>query len=353
MSSRNVERGSSQNQRFLEGHSQIKHSMSNTDFVAKVNYGRLCPAANGESRVRTSAKWLGSRFVTLAYVLVLLSTAYTTARATDSVAGEPNVASAAQLETGFHLLYDLKPAEAKTQFEAWEKSHPEDPLGNALEAANYLLEECYRQGVLTSEFFLAEKRPADKKDLKPDPARRAGFFAAFQRAQELAQARLKSAPDDVNALFAMTLSLGMQANYTSLIENRQMESLNMMKDAARYAKQLLGIDANAADAYLALGAMNYMVGSLPGHQKFFLGFKGIHGDENAGIQQLQITATRGHYLRPFAKMLLGLAALRQKKPDIARTQFSELAAEFPSNPLFASELAKLSPVTASVARRGP
>jgi hypothetical protein len=36
-----------------------------------------------------------------------------------------------------------------------------------------------------------------------------------------------------------------------------------------------------------------------------------------------------------------LAALREKKPEVARAQLTELVAEFPENPLFASELAKL------------
>jgi len=52
-------------------------------------------------------------------------------------------------------------------------------------------------------------------------------------------------------------------------------------------------------------------------------------------------AARGHYLRPFAKILLALAALREKKPELARIQLNELVAEFPENPLFASELSKL------------
>ena len=194
--------------------------------------------------------------------------------------------------------------------------------------------------MLTSEFFLDDSS-SDKSPLQPDPAKRAAFLAAYQRAQQLAQARLKAAPNDTNALFAMTLSLGMQADYAGLIEKRRVESLAMMKDAASYAKKLLAIDPMAADAYLALGAANYIVGSLPGHQRFFLGFKGIHGNEKEGISQLEIAATRGHYLRPFAKMLLALASLKQKNPEAARVQFSELVAEFPDNPLFSSELARL------------
>ena len=246
-----------------------------------------------------------------------------------------------ELDAGFRLLYELKPEEARAQFEAWQKSHPEDPLGSAAEAAAYLFEECYRQGVLTSEFFLDDKRFLGKVPLKPDPRLRAAFFAADKQAQELAQKRLQTNPGDTNALFAMTLSLGMQADYASLIDKRQVESLKMIKDADRYADKLLAVAPDAADAYLTLGTANYIIGSLPGYKKFFLGFSGIHGDKKVGIQQLEIAAERGHYLRPFAKIMLALAALREKNPEVARTQLTELVAEFPDNPLFASELAKL------------
>jgi hypothetical protein len=96
-----------------------------------------------------------------------------------------------ELDAGFHLLYELKPEEAHNQFEALQKSHPEDPLGSAADAAAYLFEECYRQGVLTSEFFLDNKRFLGKIPLKPDPELRAAFFAADKQAQELAHCDCK------------------------------------------------------------------------------------------------------------------------------------------------------------------
>ena len=248
-----------------------------------------------------------------------------------------------ELDAGFHFLYELKPEEAHKQFEAWQKSHPEDPLGSASEAAAYLFEECYRQGVLTSEFFLDDKRFLGKIALKPDPELRAAFFAADKQAQDLAQLRLKTNPDDPNALFAMTLSLGMQADYASLIDKRQLDSLKKIREADTYAKRLLIIAPDAADAYLGLGTANYFIGSQPILKQFFLGIVGIHGDKKAGIQQIQIAADRGHYLRPFAKIMLALAALREKNTEVARSQLSDLVAEFPQNPLFSSELAKLGP----------
>jgi hypothetical protein len=246
-----------------------------------------------------------------------------------------------ELEAGFHLLYGLKPAEARQHFEARQKSHPQDPLASAAEAASYLFEECYRQGVLTSAYFLDDNRFLGKVPIKPDPELRAAFFAADKQTLKLAQPLLQKNPDDANALFAMTLSLGMQADYASLIDRHQLDSLKMIREADKYAKRLLAIAPEGADAYLTLGAANYIIGSLPGFKRFFLGFAGIHGDKKLGLQQLQIAADRGHYLRPFAKILLALAALREKKPEIARVQLKELVAEFPENPLFAGELAKL------------
>ena len=247
-----------------------------------------------------------------------------------------------ELDTGFRLLYELKFSEARAQFEAWQKSHPQDPLGYASEAASYLFEECYRQGVLTSDFFMDNKRFLGEIPLKPDPQLRAAFFASDNRAQDLAQLLLKTNPDDPNALFAMSLSLGMQADYASLIDKHQLDSLKKIREADTYSKRLLKVAPEAADAYLGLGTANYIIGSLPGTKKLFLGLAGIHGDKKKGIEQLETAAKYGHYVRPFAKILLALTALREKTPEVARAQLTELVAEFPENSLFASELAKLS-----------
>ncbi len=124
----------------------------------------------------------------------------------------------------------------------------------------------------------------------------------------------------------------------------------MIREADKYAKKLLAVAPDAADAYLTLGTANYIIGSLPGPKKFFLGFAGIHGDKKVGIQQLEIAADHGHYLRPFAKILLALAALRENKPGVARDQLDELVAEFPENPLFARELDKLKASPAATVR---
>ena len=133
----------------------------------------------------------------------------------------------------------------------------------------------------------------------------------------------------------------MQADYASLIDKRQLGSLKKIGQADTYSKRLLAVAPQAADAYLGLGTANYVIGSLPGIKRAFLSLGGIHGDKERGIRQIRIAADQGQYLRPFAKVLLAMVALREKKPELARVQLNQLIAEFPQNPLFASDLAKI------------
>lgn len=111
----------------------------------------------------------------------------------------------------------------------------------------------------------------------------------------------------------MTISLGMQADYAGLIEKHQLESLGMIREADKFAKKLLAVAPDAADAYLTLGAANYIIGSLPGLKRFFLHFKGISGDKRGGIQQLEIAAAGGRYLRPFAKNSPGAGGVAREE----------------------------------------
>jgi hypothetical protein len=83
---------------------------------------------------------------------------------------------------------------------------------------------------------------------------------------------------------------------------------------------------------------NYVIGSLPSYKRAFLWFGGLHGDKQRGMDQMGSAAEHGHYLKPFAKVMLALAYEREKKPALARVLLAELAVEFPTNAVFAREL---------------
>jgi tetratricopeptide (TPR) repeat protein len=248
--------------------------------------------------------------------------------------------SVPELAAGFRLLYEQNFTESRNLFLAWEKQHPDEPFAHIAVAASYLFEEFYRQGVLTSEYFLNDKKFLHGIDGKPDATRMEGFRREREHAIQASRQRLKKDPKDADALFALTLAAGMQADALSILEKKNFDGLRQIKEADAYAKRLLAVRPDADDAWLALGTANYIIGCMPTATRFFLWFGGVHGDRSLGMEQLQKTAEKGRYLRPYAMILLALAARREKQHDRARQLLRQLKEEFPRSPLFAAEYAR-------------
>ena len=252
----------------------------------------------------------------------------------------PAFTTVPELAAGFDLLYEQRFAEAREAFASWESRNPEEPFGEVAVAASYLFEELYRQDVLTSDFFLDEKKFLRGIDGKPDSERMRNFREALAEARQLARKRQKTSPNDGEALFALTLAAGMESNALSILEKKHLEGLKRMKEANKYAKQLLAQHPDAADAYIASGIANYIVGSLNSGSRLALWFGGIHGDRKLGMEQVAKTAESGRYLRPFAKIVLALAARRENQTALAQRLLRELKEQYPASALFASEYAK-------------
>ncbi|MDR5727083.1 MAG: hypothetical protein RB191_06405, partial [Terriglobia bacterium] len=98
---------------------------------------------------------------------------------------------------------------------------------------------------------------------------------------------------------------------------------------------------HAYDAYLAVGMENYILGLKPAPVRWLLQMAGGETNKVLGEQDLELTASQGHYLQPLAKLLLAVAAVRDKDKVKARDLLSSLAREFPNNPLYAQQLAKI------------
>jgi hypothetical protein len=247
--------------------------------------------------------------------------------------------SASVLETGFRDLYQLQFGEARSQFVVYQKMQPGDPLGKAAEAASYLYEEFNAKGVFSSAFFLNDSKLFGGVNGSASENRNAAFLETDHQARDMAKQRLGSNPQDARGLLVLTLADGMESDYDAIIEKKQLAGLGLMRQAEAEAARLLEIDPTAQDAYVALGASNYIIGCLPAYKRIFLRVGGIHGDRTRGMQQMQIAADHGRYLAPFAKILLALAFEREHQMDQARALLTDLTTQFPENPLFAQELA--------------
>jgi hypothetical protein len=245
------------------------------------------------------------------------------------------------LDRGFSGLYNLDFAGAQKDFSAWESQHPDDPVGPVSQAAGILFSEFNRLGVLEQQFYENDAAFNDRPKFTPNPAAHSQFQLAIDHAQTLALARLKKDSKDQGALFAMTLSSGLQADYAALIEKRNLSSLHYAKEASTYAQQLLAICNNCSDALVATGFSKYIIGSMTAPVRWLLRMGGLPGDKQSGISDLQTTAEHGHYLKPFARILLAIAYVRDKDKPRALQVLQSLHTQFPANTLFPREIARL------------
>ena len=244
-------------------------------------------------------------------------------------------------DQAFERMYNFDFPAAHAILNPYIASRPAEPFPYAVRASAYLFTELDRLGVLEGEFFADDKRIIDKKKLKPDPAIRARFLKAVEDAHSRAQAVLRSSPNDRDALFTLCITQGLATDYMALVEKRQIASLSPAKQSNIYAQRLLRVDSQYYDAYLTTGLTEYLVGSIPFFIRWFVRFENIAGSKEKGVETLRIVAEKGRYLKPFAKILLSIAYLRDRKPAHSRAILADLTREFPSNPLLAKELAKL------------
>ena len=251
----------------------------------------------------------------------------------------PALTTVPELRAGFDLLYEQRFVEAREIFANWQSRNSQEPFGEAAVAASYLFEELDLQGVLSSDFFLNEKKFLHGIDGKPDPERMDRFSEAVARTRQLAQDRLKTNPRDGEGLFALTLAAGMESDALSILEKKHLDGLKRMKEANKYAKEFLADHPDVTDAYVAPGIANYVIGSQSAGSRFALWFGGIHGDKKLGMEQVAKAAENGRYLQPFAKIILALAARREHQDALAQRLFRELTDQYPDNALFASEYA--------------
>ncbi len=268
-----------------------------------------------------------------AILVVLVSSAY----AADPVAADPH----AELYSGWLKMYDLKFDESHQIFQAWKQSHPADALGPASDAAAYLFSELARLGVLESELFTDNDRFLSRGKLQPDPQTREQFDREVASTDRLADSSLHANSTDANALFAKSMSLGLRADCASLLERRDLTALKFMKESRGYEQKVIMVDPMAYDAYLGSGVENYLLSLKAAPVRFVLKLTGSLVDREQGIREVKMTAQHGHFLEPFAKLLLAVAALRDNNRSSARELLSELHNRFPDNPLYIRELNRL------------
>lgn len=256
------------------------------------------------------------------------------------------------LDAGFHQMYDLQFDAAHKTFADYERTHPQDPMGPVSDAAAYLFAEFDRLHVLESELFVNDDKYESRDKLQPNPQVKVAFDNALARGNRVADAVLATQSKNSNALLAKVLVLGLTADYLALIEKKDLKALSVTKEGRTRAEALLAIDPNCYDAYIAVGIENYLLSLKPAPMRWLLRVTGAQTDKQVGLEKIRLVAEKGHLLKPYARMLLAVAALRDQDNDKAERLLQELSTQYPNNRLYAHELAKLKPTAQPVRNFG-
>jgi hypothetical protein len=257
-----------------------------------------------------------------------------TALCTASCLAEP-------LDDAFHRLYNFDFAGAHRILDDYIAKHPADPLGHTVRASTFLFSELDRLRILEAEFLTDDKKISGDDKLTPDPGIRTKLFASIDKAQQLADARLKSHHNDIPALFSYCLTEGLRTDYMAFVEKKQLRSLFAHKKSQSYAVRILKLDPKFVDAYLTTGLSEYIMGSLPFFVRWVVRMEQVKGSKEQAKENLQKVAQSGRYLGPFARILLSIIHVREKRPQQAMTLLDELTRQFPENHLLRKELTKL------------
>jgi hypothetical protein len=245
------------------------------------------------------------------------------------------------LEQGYRQMYNLQFDSAHRTFAKYEQEKPSDPLGPVSDAAAYLFSEFDRLKILQSQFFVDNQKFLRLKRPAPDAAVRQKFESDLARAQGLSERESNNPPAAANALFANTLRLGLHADYLALIERQDLAALREIRSARQNATALLASHPECYDAYLAPGVENYLLSLKAAPVRWLLQAGGAQTSKQVGLQNLRVTAQKGHLLLPYARLLLAVAALRDHDREQGKQLLSWLAREYPNNTLYRQELRKL------------
>jgi hypothetical protein len=257
-----------------------------------------------------------------------------------STAQAQDPASSDALQRVFARLYNTDFASAHAILDERMRADPENPLVYSIRGVAYLFAEMDRLKILESDFFLNDNNMVDGHGhaAVPDAAVKDKLFAALDVARVKATARLAAHPNDPDALFAMCMAAGVTADYTGFVERREWKGLTLSRETKKYADKLLALHPPVYDAYMNVGSLEYVVGSLPFFVRWFVRIDNLDGDKRKGIEDLKLVARHGRYYGPFARILLAIVSLREKKLEDTRLLLAGLTSEYPDNALLQHEL---------------
>lgn len=240
---------------------------------------------------------------------------------------------------GLDHFYNLEYDESIAALQKALQAEPDNPILRNFLTNAYLFQELYRLRQLEGNLYSASNAFLKEKP-KPDPQRIQMIRRRVAEVKEICEARLDKNPRDTEALYALGLAYGIEANYTFTLDKRYLDALRLGYKANELHERLLKIDPNYHDAALIPGLYEYAVGSIPRSVKWLAFIFGYRGSKEEGLRLLQEAMTQGKWVSSDAAILLAVIYTREGQHAYARQLLTKISEYFPRNPLFYMEVGR-------------
>ena len=242
--------------------------------------------------------------------------------------------------SGLEHFYNMDYDRSILDFEKVVEKRPGDAmaLNHLLNAV--LIRELYDIGAMnTGEYagnsFIGQAHRA------ADPKVKERIRQLVRSAEAAEESKLKSNPDDVDALYARGVTEAQFSLYTGLVERAWFSALRNAVSARHDHERVLELSPGYISAKLVVGTHNYVMGSLPWSVKAAVALVGLAGSKEKGIEYLKEVGQSGSENSVDAQIVLALFLRREGRFDESRSVIRGLTSRFPRNYLLALEDAHL------------
>lgn len=194
---------------------------------------------------------------------------------------------------GMEHFYNLDYDGALKIFNGISAAHAGEPM-----AWNYVLlvtifRELYHQDLLDTTYYAHDSFLASKRDVNVPQATRNQVEQLTDKVIGMCDDRLKSNPNDKNALFARGYAKGLHASFITLVDHSFAAAARQGYQARNDSEAVLKLDPQYADALMAVGIQQFAVASLPRFVRVMVGIMGVGGSKEKGLQMLRDDAAHG------------------------------------------------------------
>lgn len=243
-------------------------------------------------------------------------------------------------KSGFEHYYSLEYDQAISDFQKAIDTSPDEARGynHLLEAV--LFRELYKHDALDTSLYTQEGF-LNSRQITLDNRIKQQIKDLGDKAMALSEKRLKSNPQDVQALYARGVTRGLRSTYMGLVEKAWFPALRNALGSRSDHEAVLTIKPDFVDAKTVVGIHNYIVAILPLKTKILASIIGVTGDKKKGLEYLAEAGKAGGESSVDARVALALFLRREQRYPEALKVVESLVQEHPRNFLFALERANL------------